>query len=79
MKAIRLHEPIGVEGLQYEDAPDPTPALGDVPVKVHACGVTPTELDWPSWNRRGGRTPSAGLTSSMTSSSPDTEAGAVPT
>jgi threonine dehydrogenase-like Zn-dependent dehydrogenase len=49
MKAIRLHEPIGIAGLVYEDAPDPTPSIGDVIVKVHAAGITPTELDWPLW------------------------------
>jgi NADPH:quinone reductase-like Zn-dependent oxidoreductase len=54
MKAIRLHKPIGVEGLVYEDAPDPKPALGDVLVKVHACGITPTELEWPIWADRAG-------------------------
>jgi NADPH:quinone reductase-like Zn-dependent oxidoreductase len=54
MKAIRLHEPTGVDGLRYEDAPDPAPALGDVLVKVRACGITPTELDWPIWKDRAG-------------------------
>ena len=54
MKAIRLHEPVGVDGLVYEDAPDPKPALGDVLVKVHACGITPTELSWPIWADRTG-------------------------
>lgn len=54
MKAIRLHEPKGVDGLIYEDAPDPTPALDDVLVKVHACGITPSELDWPIWADRAG-------------------------
>jgi NADPH:quinone reductase-like Zn-dependent oxidoreductase len=49
VKAIRLHEPIGIVGLAFEDAPDPTPSIGDVIVKVHACGITPTELDWPLW------------------------------
>jgi NADPH:quinone reductase-like Zn-dependent oxidoreductase len=49
MKAIRLHEAFGIAGLVYEDAPDPTPSIGDVIVKVHACGITPTELDWPLW------------------------------
>jgi NADPH:quinone reductase-like Zn-dependent oxidoreductase len=44
MKAIRLHEPIGTEGLRYEEAPDPVPAFGDVVVRVHACGITPTKL-----------------------------------
>jgi NADPH:quinone reductase-like Zn-dependent oxidoreductase len=54
MKAIRLHEPKGVDGLVYEDAPDPTPALDDVLVRVHACGITPTELEWPIWQDRAG-------------------------
>ncbi len=54
MKAIRLHEPTGVEGLSYEDAPDAQPAFGDVLVKVHAAGITPTELYWPIWTDRAG-------------------------
>jgi NADPH:quinone reductase-like Zn-dependent oxidoreductase len=54
MKAIRLHEPIGVGGLKCEDAPDPEPAFGDVLVKVYACGITPSELYWPIWNDRAG-------------------------
>lgn len=54
MKAVRLHQATGVEGLVYEEAPDPAPALGDVLVKVHACGITPTELDWPIWTDRAG-------------------------
>jgi NADPH:quinone reductase-like Zn-dependent oxidoreductase len=59
MKAIRLHQPIGAQGLVYEEAPDPKPALGDVLVKVHACGITPTELDWPIWADRAGHKRSA--------------------
>lgn len=54
MKAVRLHEPVGIEGLVYEDAPDPALVFGDVLVKVHACGITPTELDWPIWTDRAG-------------------------
>lgn len=49
MKAVRLYEPLGITGLQYEEVPDPVPSIGDVLVKVHACGITPTELDWPLW------------------------------
>jgi NADPH:quinone reductase-like Zn-dependent oxidoreductase len=49
MKAIRLHEPVGIDGLKYEDAPEPAPSIGDVLVQVRACGITPTELDWPLW------------------------------
>src|SRR6516164_3517284 len=29
MKAVRIHEPVGVDGLVYEDAPDAEPAVGD--------------------------------------------------
>ena len=56
MKAVRIHEPAGLEGLVYEDAPDPAPAVGDVIVEVHACGFTPDELTWPgTWADRAGR------------------------
>jgi NADPH:quinone reductase-like Zn-dependent oxidoreductase len=54
MKAIRVHEPIGITGLVYEDAPDPTPMIGDVLVKVAACGITHNELDWPLRTCRNG-------------------------
>ena len=55
MKAVRIAAPVGVEGLVYEDAPDPKPAIGDVVVKVHACGFTASELFWPLYTDRGGR------------------------
>jgi NADPH:quinone reductase-like Zn-dependent oxidoreductase len=54
MKAIRLHEPVGVEGLVYEEAPDPVPGVGDVLVEVRACGFTASELYWPIWTDRNG-------------------------
>jgi NADPH:quinone reductase-like Zn-dependent oxidoreductase len=54
MKAIRSHEPTGVSGLRFEEAPDATPGLCDVLVKVAACGITHTELDWPLWTCRAG-------------------------
>jgi hypothetical protein len=38
----------GIEGLVYEDAPDPQPAIGDALVQVRAASFTPTELTWPS-------------------------------
>jgi NADPH:quinone reductase-like Zn-dependent oxidoreductase len=50
MKAVRLHEPKGLEGIDglvYEDAPDPQPAIGDALVQVRAASFTPTELTWP--------------------------------
>jgi NADPH:quinone reductase-like Zn-dependent oxidoreductase len=46
MKAVRLRERGGPERLLYEEAPTPTPGPGDALVRVHACGITPTELTW---------------------------------
>jgi NADPH:quinone reductase-like Zn-dependent oxidoreductase len=54
MKAIRLHEPTGIDGLVFEEVPDAAPMLGDVLVKVVACGITHNELDWPLWTCRAG-------------------------
>jgi NADPH:quinone reductase-like Zn-dependent oxidoreductase len=55
MYALRLHEISGPEGIVYEQAPPPSPGIGDVLVRVHAASFTPTELSWPStWvDRRG--------------------------
>ncbi len=58
MKAIRSHEPQGLEGIDslvYEDAPDPQPAVGDALVQVRAASFTPTELTWPLRTDRAGR------------------------
>jgi NADPH:quinone reductase-like Zn-dependent oxidoreductase len=58
MKAVRISEPKGpegIDGLVYEDAPDPQPAIGDALVKVHAAGFTPTELTWPLYTDKAGR------------------------
>ena len=54
MKAIRLHQPTGIDGLVFEEVPDAEPTLGDVLVKVDACGITHNELDWPLWTCRAG-------------------------
>jgi NADPH:quinone reductase-like Zn-dependent oxidoreductase len=54
MKAIRTREPAGISGLAYEEAPDPTPMIGDVLVKVAAAGITHNELDWPLRTDRNG-------------------------
>jgi NADPH:quinone reductase-like Zn-dependent oxidoreductase len=57
MKAVRLHEPKGLEGIDglvYEDAPDPKPAIGDALVQVRAASFTPTELMWPLSTDRAG-------------------------
>jgi NADPH:quinone reductase-like Zn-dependent oxidoreductase len=54
MKAIRLHEPTGIDGLVFEEAPDASPMACDVLVKVAGCGITHNELDWPLWTCRAG-------------------------
>ena len=54
MKAIRVHEQAGINGLSFEDAPDPAPTIGDVLVKVAAVGITHNELDWPLRTDRNG-------------------------
>jgi len=54
MKAIRLHERTGIGGLVFEEVPDAAPMVGDVLVKVAACGITHNELDWPVWTCRAG-------------------------
>ena len=54
MKAIRIHEPTGISGLVYEEAPDPKPTFCEVVVKVAAVGITHNELDWPVWTCRAG-------------------------
>lgn len=50
MKSIRIHAYGGTEVMVYEDAPRPTPARGDVLVRVHAAGVNPVD-----WKVREGR------------------------
>jgi NADPH:quinone reductase-like Zn-dependent oxidoreductase len=57
MKAVRIREPKGfegIDGLVYEDAPDPQPAISDVLVQVRAASFTPTELMWPLSTDRAG-------------------------
>jgi NADPH:quinone reductase-like Zn-dependent oxidoreductase len=57
MKAIRIHELHGLEGIEglvYEDAPDPRPAISDALVQVRAASFTPTELTWPLRTDRNG-------------------------
>ena len=44
MKAVRMHAYGGPEVLQYEDAPRPEPAAGEVLVRVHAAAINP--VDW---------------------------------
>jgi NADPH:quinone reductase-like Zn-dependent oxidoreductase len=49
MKAIRIHEDGGPEVLRYEDAPDPTPAAGELLVHVRAASLNHLDL----WIRKG--------------------------
>ena len=60
MRALRAYAKNDPSRLVYEYAPSPTLAPGDVLIRVHASGVTPSELDWPStWIHHDGtpRTP----------------------
>ncbi len=43
MKAIRVHQFGGPEVLALEEIPIPTPAAGEVLIRVHAVGVNPVE------------------------------------
>jgi len=55
MKAIRLQFRGGPEALVFEESPLPRPGEGELLVRVHAAGVTPTELEWaPTWTTRAG-------------------------
>lgn len=56
MKAVRIHQRGGPDGLVVEEAPAPYAATGDVIVQVHTAGLVPDELDWPAtWVDRAGR------------------------
>lgn len=54
MKAVRVHKPGGVEGMVYEDVPDPQAGPGQVVVKVEAIGLNFAEV-----NRRRQADPAA--------------------
>ena len=57
MKAVRFREPKGLEGIDglvYEDAPDPQPAVSGALVQVRAASFTPTDLMWPRSADRAG-------------------------
>src|SRR4051812_12978773 len=57
MKAIVVtDEAAGMAGMTLAERPEPTAAINDVVVQVHASGFVPTELSWPStWTDRRGR------------------------
>jgi NADPH:quinone reductase-like Zn-dependent oxidoreductase len=48
MKAVRMHTRAGPEASVYEDVPAPKISEGEVVIKVHAAGITPTEFTWNS-------------------------------
>jgi len=62
MKAIVVKDQAaGVAGMTLVDRPEPTAAINDVIVEIHASGFVATELEWPStWTDRvdADRTPS---------------------
>ncbi|SEJ79528.1 NADPH:quinone reductase [Dyadobacter sp. SG02] len=62
MKAIIVTDQAeGTAGMKLTDRPEPTAAMNEVVVQVHASGFTFNELDWPStWTDRydADRTPS---------------------
>jgi NADPH:quinone reductase-like Zn-dependent oxidoreductase len=47
MRAIRLHEPRGPDGLVSEQIATPRPGPGEALVRVHAAAITRGELEWP--------------------------------
>ncbi|MEJ1923074.1 NADP-dependent oxidoreductase [Microbacterium sp. KHB019] len=53
---VAADEAAGLAGMTIVQRPDPSPAINDVIVEVHAAGFVPTELEWPStWTDRAGR------------------------
>ncbi len=54
MKAIVVtEEAAGTAGMTLAERPEPSAAINDVVVQVHASGFVPTELEWPStWTDR---------------------------
>jgi NADPH:quinone reductase-like Zn-dependent oxidoreductase len=57
MKAIVVTDPAaGRAGMRLVERPEPSAAINDVVVEVHASGFVPTEVGWPStWSDRANR------------------------
>jgi NADPH:quinone reductase-like Zn-dependent oxidoreductase len=57
MKAIRVtDQAAGTAGMTVTDCPEPSAAINDVIVRIHASGFVSTELEWPStWTDRADR------------------------
>jgi NADPH:quinone reductase-like Zn-dependent oxidoreductase len=47
MRAVRLHDPAGVESLVLEEVATPRLQPGEALVRVHAAAITRGELEWP--------------------------------
>src|SRR5437764_5278250 len=57
MKAIVVtDQAAGTAGMTLVERPEPSAAINDVIVAIHASGFVPTEMEWPStWTDRAGR------------------------
>src|SRR5919107_3906424 len=57
MKAIVVtNQAAGTAGMTLVERPEPSAAINDVIVEIHASGFVPTEITWPStWTDRRGR------------------------
>jgi NADPH:quinone reductase-like Zn-dependent oxidoreductase len=57
MKAIVVtDQTVGTAGMMLVERPEPSAAINDVIVQIHASGFVPTELEWPStWTDRRDR------------------------
>jgi NADPH:quinone reductase-like Zn-dependent oxidoreductase len=57
MKAIAVtDQAAGTAGMTLAERPEPSAAINDVIVEIHAAGFVPTEMEWPStWTDRAGR------------------------
>lgn len=57
MKAIVVtDQDAGTAGMTLTERPEPSAAINDVIVQIHASGFVPTEMEWPStWTDRAGR------------------------
>ena len=57
MKAIVVtDQAAGAPGMMLGERPEPSAAINDVIVEIHASGFVPTEVGWPStWTDRADR------------------------
>src|SRR5215218_6765205 len=57
MKAVVVtDQAAGAAGMTLTERPEPSAAINDVVVEIHASGYVPTELEWPStWTDRTDR------------------------